>query len=281
MLVSHTSPWDDTRHIKLCENLTVRESEAGVGTVFIGRAHETSCSGARVVVPAAQSSKISSLSMIHTSLEFEAGNWFLRDGLMSPSTGHVMGSRTGTFVNGARVAHKERTELFDGDVVSFGPPDSPVSIQYEYYSPQKPACMNSSDFECSICQNTLVKSHILACGHMYCGMCIAQWLSRGVTCPECRQPAFPACPAKAMDLLIEKTIVPSLPMLERRDRQERKRKAAELAPFSDDRDLTARALKCAKMVHESLMIERYKRPTGFFRKDVEAHRQRSASPDSS
>ena len=46
---------------------------------------------------------------------------------------------------------------------------------------------------CAICQDVVVGAHVLSCGHMFCGLCIAQWLRSQnksqqacTSCPECR-----------------------------------------------------------------------------------------------
>jgi hypothetical protein len=37
-----------------------------------------------------------------------------------------------------------------------------------------------------VCRDLLLATHILACGHAYCGLCLAQWLAKKPECPTCR-----------------------------------------------------------------------------------------------
>ena len=43
-----------------------------------------------------------------------------------------------------------------------------------------------ADFQCAICQSTVVVPHLLSCGHRFCGACIFTWTQRKSTCPTCR-----------------------------------------------------------------------------------------------
>lgn len=43
-------------------------------------------------------------------------------------------------------------------------------------------------FTCSICQDILCCPVTLTCGHSHCTGCMASWLRRKRTCPECREP---------------------------------------------------------------------------------------------
>ena len=40
---------------------------------------------------------------------------------------------------------------------------------------------------CPICQEWLLACHTLSCGHMFCGLCLATWLSQKPSCPSCRK----------------------------------------------------------------------------------------------
>ncbi|KAG2453691.1 hypothetical protein HYH02_001903 [Chlamydomonas schloesseri] len=42
---------------------------------------------------------------------------------------------------------------------------------------------------CAICHDWLAGAHALTCGHMFCGICLAGWLSQKQSCPECRKPS--------------------------------------------------------------------------------------------
>lgn len=46
----------------------------------------------------------------------------------------------------------------------------------------------ANHLSCAICQDWLVACHALSCGHMFCGLCLATWLSRSQSCPHCRKP---------------------------------------------------------------------------------------------
>jgi hypothetical protein len=58
--------------------------------------------------------------------------------------------------------------------------------------------------ECSICSDLLAGALVLSCGHMFCGVCLAEWLKTGAAqCPDCRRPLL-GVPAhcRAVDNLI-------------------------------------------------------------------------------
>ena len=40
---------------------------------------------------------------------------------------------------------------------------------------------------CPVCRDLLLASHTLKCGHIYCGLCLAQWLAKNPVCPICRE----------------------------------------------------------------------------------------------
>jgi len=48
--------------------------------------------------------------------------------------------------------------------------------------------VSASNLDCTICRELLVATHTLACGHMFCGPCLAQWLEVQAhpSCPSCR-----------------------------------------------------------------------------------------------
>lgn len=46
----------------------------------------------------------------------------------------------------------------------------------------------SNHLMCPICQDWLLACHTLSCGHMFCGLCLATWLSQNQSCPSCRKP---------------------------------------------------------------------------------------------
>ncbi|MEW5298682.1 MAG: hypothetical protein WDW36_001774 [Sanguina aurantia] len=44
----------------------------------------------------------------------------------------------------------------------------------------------SNHMTCPVCHDWLLASHTLSCGHMFCGMCLATWLTHKHSCPSCR-----------------------------------------------------------------------------------------------
>lgn len=79
-----------------------------------------------------------------------------------------------------------------------------------------------SEFSCAICQEMLVHCvSMVPCGHMFCGECLAGWLSNKRDCPVCRSEATaPPISNSAVDNcteLLEKQLAPD-------DLQERLRK---------------------------------------------------------
>lgn len=51
----------------------------------------------------------------------------------------------------------------------------------------------SSHLSCPVCCDWLVASHTLSCGHMFCGLCLATWLSQNHSCPSCRKTTTSEC----------------------------------------------------------------------------------------
>lgn len=50
------------------------------------------------------------------------------------------------------------------------------------------AALLSNHLTCAICHDWLAGAHALSCGHMFCGLCLASWLTHKPSCPECRKP---------------------------------------------------------------------------------------------
>ena len=68
-------------------------------------------------------------------------------------------------------------------------------------------CSMQDTLQCGICFDVLKSAHAMtACGHSFCGNCIAQWLLRGTTtCPTCRtvsDVSAPIAPVLALDELV-------------------------------------------------------------------------------
>jgi hypothetical protein len=59
--------------------------------------------------------------------------------------------------------------------------------------------VSCSNLECAICKDLLAAAHLLACGHWYCGVCLAQWLElrQEPSCPSCRAAVKSECLATA------------------------------------------------------------------------------------
>jgi hypothetical protein len=57
--------------------------------------------------------------------------------------------------------------------------------------------VSCSNLECAICKDLLAAAHLLACGHWYCGVCLAQWLElqQEPSCPSCRTAVKSECSA--------------------------------------------------------------------------------------
>jgi hypothetical protein len=55
--------------------------------------------------------------------------------------------------------------------------------------------VSCSNLECAICKDLLAAAHLLACGHWYCGVCLAQWLElrQEPSCPSCRAAVKSEC----------------------------------------------------------------------------------------
>ena len=65
----------------------------------------------------------------------------------------------------------------------------------------------TEEFECVVCRDTILKAHLLSCGHMFCCDCVHSWLLKSRTCPTCRAPTKCApIPSMAVDNVIARTI---------------------------------------------------------------------------
>lgn len=40
---------------------------------------------------------------------------------------------------------------------------------------------------CAVCQDLPIAAHALGCGHLFCGLCLAEWMPRKQSCPTCRE----------------------------------------------------------------------------------------------
>lgn len=63
-------------------------------------------------------------------------------------------------------------------------------------------------WSCCICQDYLVKSRLLSCGHTFCQSCIEEWLELNRECPKCRRPSTaPPTPNTILDETMTKCIL--------------------------------------------------------------------------
>ncbi|KAK3245830.1 hypothetical protein CYMTET_41323 [Cymbomonas tetramitiformis] len=79
---------------------------------------------------------------------------------------------------------------------------------------------------CPICTETCVESHVLPCGHSFCGACILSWYdqrARNCTCPVCRKKVTEE-PVQnvALEHIVELTVVPRMSSAQRSSRNEKK-----------------------------------------------------------
>lgn len=45
----------------------------------------------------------------------------------------------------------------------------------------------NAEFDCSVCQDTMINPKSMQCGHTFCSVCINTWLQHSKFCPICRQ----------------------------------------------------------------------------------------------
>jgi hypothetical protein len=71
------------------------------------------------------------------------------------------------------------------------------------------AALLANHLTCSICHDWLAGAHALTCGHMFCGICLASWLTQKQSCPECRKPTTGRS-VRSHDLLSESPFIKDL-----------------------------------------------------------------------
>lgn len=85
----------------------------------------------------------------------------------------------------------------------------------------------SSHFSCAICHDWLLATHIMPCGHFFCGLCLAGWLELKRNCPTCRKPVT-VLPVRCVQLdETIATIVAHQPQFSTIELDERRRRQME------------------------------------------------------
>ncbi|XP_065314484.1 E3 ubiquitin-protein ligase RNF8-like isoform X2 [Gordionus sp. m RMFG-2023] len=56
-----------------------------------------------------------------------------------------------------------------------------------------------NDFQCVICQETLIKATAINCSHIFCCSCLDTWLQTKRECPVCREGYYSKCRVLALD----------------------------------------------------------------------------------
>ncbi|XP_044763912.1 E3 ubiquitin-protein ligase CHFR-like isoform X2 [Coccinella septempunctata] len=64
--------------------------------------------------------------------------------------------------------------------------------------------LESSDLECSICQELFIKAATLNCSHSFCSSCIHRWKNQRNHCPICRRPIESVNPSMILDNIVKK-----------------------------------------------------------------------------
>ena len=80
-----------------------------------------------------------------------------------------------------------------------------------------------ADCQCAVCHELLVAPHAVACGHSFCGECIASWLRARPTCPSCRAHAGKPAYERALDDVLCAIVEPRLDAEATAERSRRKR----------------------------------------------------------
>jgi hypothetical protein len=182
-------------------------------------------------------------------------------------------SRSGTFVNGQRLAPGVATRLAPADIVSLAgreytlrgelnplmfrvaPAAAPAADADAPAGPPLPPELAQrfiGSFECSICTGTLLNPFSMSCGHTFCGDCLANWYASRKTCPLCRgrlPPFANPFPCRTLDDFLESAVAPELPADERAARRRR------MQIWNNRRDLIASKRTRAKRKHVEIEFE--------------------------
>lgn len=79
-------------------------------------------------------------------------------------------------------------ESMDCEIVSTSSGDKESKKAKTTVSAKDITSMLANHLTCAICHEWLAGAHALSCGHMFCGICLANWLAQKQSCPECRKP---------------------------------------------------------------------------------------------
>ncbi|PNH08910.1 E3 ubiquitin-protein ligase [Tetrabaena socialis] len=79
-------------------------------------------------------------------------------------------------------------EDMECEEASTSSPDKEAKKPKTAVSAKEIAALLSNHLTCAICHDWLAGAHALSCGHMFCGVCLASWLTQKQSCPECRKP---------------------------------------------------------------------------------------------
>ena len=161
----------------------------------------------------------------------------------------VCSERARLYVNGRSLASGEEHVLRPGDAVSFGEPVEGHPFVYHWVPRRRdeaaahaavaaraalcrPVSLSAEavarlreELSCSVCFECATAPHVLPCGHIFCGTCIASWL-RGKrvqkrTCPLCRTHAPRSMPSLLAESLMRDFVEPHMAESERADRDKK------------------------------------------------------------
>lgn len=99
--------------------------------------------------------------------------------------------------------------VIEAEKANFENPSFPPEISVKNDEPSREATSVANIFRenytCAICQELMVGAYsFVPCGHLYCGICIANWLDRSKQCPNCRKQLTAVCTRQVtVDNIIE------------------------------------------------------------------------------
>ncbi|GLC45088.1 hypothetical protein PLESTM_001685300 [Pleodorina starrii] len=88
----------------------------------------------------------------------------------------------------SEIDRRDHQEDMDYEEASTSSPDKECKKPKTAVTAKDIAALLSNHLTCSICHDWLAGAHALTCGHMFCGICLASWLTQKQSCPECRKP---------------------------------------------------------------------------------------------
>jgi len=104
--------------------------------------------------------------------------YFLYEGESNHTLACIMG---GLYLSFKFTGLKDRVEVFLATLKAFLLQDAPYG---KYATPEQVA--ENGESTCSICQDEMTNPICLACSHLFCEDCVAEWFEREKTCPICR-----------------------------------------------------------------------------------------------